>query len=143
MSDGEFQLPKELIETLFEGSKKEVEQFWAKLKDRELFPESNRRAREFLEKIKTKPMTGIEKIAQERLEQKTVHNHTLMNDYQQYPDFELMDAAVAILQSRKDFWPSNMDAETFDKISKKSYEERLVVAGALIAAEIDRLNYTE
>lgn len=116
MSDGEFQMYR---------TADEIETSWA----------------EGLSK--TKPMTGIEKIAQERLEQKVKHNHTIKSDWEQYPDFELASLAEAVLahDSRKapDCFPSDM----IEKIIAKGYHDRLIIAGALIAAEIDRLNFKE
>jgi len=89
-------------------------------------------------------MTGVEKIQHERVEQKIKHNHSIKSDWEQYPDFELCRLAEAVLQGGiDDYFPSNMDSSKWEKVMKKSYEERLVIAGALIAAEIDRLNFTE
>lgn len=91
---------------------------------------------------KTETMTGIEKIAQERLEQKTKGNHTLKSDWELYPDFELATLAGALLGDITDA-PDCFPDKLVKKLGSKSYEEKLVIAGALIAAEIDRLNFKE
>lgn len=93
--------------------------------------------------IKLKPMTGIEKIAQERREQKVTHGKTILGDYQQYPDFELATLAEAIIADDIGKVPDCFSTEAINKIWTKSYEQKLVIAGALLAAEIDRLNFKE
>lgn len=85
--------------------------------------------------------TGIELIAQERLEQKTKHNHSPKSDYEQYPDYELVILAQAILDANPDHAPDTFDAKFIKKVMEKSYVDRLIIAGALIAAEIDRTNF--
>jgi len=39
--------------------------------------------------------------------------------------------------------PKDWDFTTWRKMMKKSYKKRLIIAGALIAAEIDRMNMIE
>lgn len=92
---------------------------------------------------KLKSMTGIEKIAQERLEQKTKHRHSIKSDWQQYPDYQLAILAEALLSNNWDMALDEFPRDLISKLSAKSYEKRLVIAGALIAAEIDRLNFEE
>jgi hypothetical protein len=50
-------------------------------------------------------------------------------------------AAQALIEGDATWIPDNM--ETLKKAISKSYKDRLIIAGALIAAEIDRLNYKE
>lgn len=103
-----------------------------------------RRANEYLERKKNiKGMTGLEKITQERLEQKIKHNHSVKSDWEQYPDFELAVIAEAVLTGNVGKIPANLEVPKYQKMIEKEYEQRLVIAGALIAAEIDRLNFTE
>lgn len=92
--------------------------------------------------------TGIELIAQEREEQLTKHGHAIEHDvlinderqlgvaasYLSYPDQSQMD---------EDYIPNHWDPEIWKKMMDKPYEERLIIAGALIAAELDRLLYFE
>lgn len=94
-----------------------------------------------------KMKTGIELIAQERQEQITKHKRTPQEDVQYNSKYQLMHAAEQLLFSPNQdvHWPSvnipqDWDYEIFMKMMHKSYKQRLIVAGALIAAEIDRLN---
>ena len=101
------------------------------------------RADNFLADKHKSKMTGVELIAQERLEQKTKHNHTIKSDWEQYPDFELAMIAEAVLTADIGRIPHNFEVPKYQKMVTKPYEERLVIAAALIAAEIDRLKFTE
>jgi len=88
-------------------------------------------------------MTGIEKIAQKRLEQKVKHGYSIKSDYEAYPDFELMQAAQAILEGNKDNMPESWDKNSCERLCSKSLEDRLITAGAMLAAQIDILNFKE
>lgn len=143
MSDGEFQIPDELRRRIEAGE--------------DLFPEKTARAREILanaglpknwetisESKKRKGiMTGIDLIAQKRLDQKIKHGHSIRSDYESYPDFELMEAAQAILEANPDRMPKTWDEESCKRLCGKPLQERLITAGAMIAAQIDVLNYKE
>lgn len=88
--------------------------------------------------------TGIELIAIERQEQIEKHGWSLEND-QCYSDGELIQACQYALCDDPRFqyvfgWPSGWDNHYKEKIWIKTRLERLIVAGALICAEIDRLN---
>lgn len=97
--------------------------------------------------------TGIELIAQERKEQIEKHGRTVERDvHENAPhvfEVPLTKAASALTMEPltdhgKYFMkPSNWDQSIWDKMCAKPYKERLIIAGALIAAEIDRLNATE
>lgn len=87
--------------------------------------------------------TGIELIAQERKEQIEKHKHTVLGDHQYFYDGQLREAACQILTEDAFCIPDNWPVEQFIKMRGKSYKERLIIAGALIAAEIDRLNFIE
>lgn len=91
--------------------------------------------------------TGIELIATERSEQIEKHGYHLTHDVKHHDGGELIIAAEAIIDhitsdSEIDeigsFPASWEDAYCF-KILRKSKIDKLVIAGALIAAEIDRL----
>lgn len=88
-------------------------------------------------------MTGIELIAQERLEHKVKHHKSIKSDYQLYPDYELSTLAQAVIDGNLDKAPDCFSGKWLELLMRKSYPDRLIVAGALIAAEIDRLNYEE
>lgn len=94
-------------------------------------------------KTKTKVMTGVEKIAQKRLDQKIKHGHSIRSDYESYPDYELMTAAQAILTGDPEMMPDSWDRATSIRLCSKSLEDRLITAGAMLAAQIDVLNFTE
>lgn len=86
-------------------------------------------------------MTGIELITQERAEQVNKHKRTVEADIINNPRKQLRDGAAALLMADEEFMPKEWDVAIVVKMLDKSYHDRLVVAGALIAAEIDRLNY--
>jgi len=94
--------------------------------------------------------TGIELIAQERKEQIEKHDiaiedDAIVNNLSQLPiaAYRLIVAPESdkfhdlYFQSDK---PINWNLEVWTNMNRKTYKERLVIAGALIAAEIDRLN---
>lgn len=100
--------------------------------------------------------SGASMILKERIEQIMKHNRFIEDDVVQNTNKELSQAAVRLIYDfsyiKADYdetkllklmIPKNWNAEIWDKMSEKSYKERLVIAGALIAAEIDRLNYIE
>jgi hypothetical protein len=88
-------------------------------------------------------MTGIALITKERKEQLYKHGISVSSDVSAHPDRELSQAARALLLKE----PSIVDFPfTWRRIPKvhfmvrKTYKERLIIAGALIAAELDRIN---
>ncbi len=91
-------------------------------------------------------MTGIQAFAQERYEQIFIHGFTT-EDAVDSPEFydkgQLAQAAEFCLQPYRsdNAWPENWDTKYIEKILVKSDMERLAVAGALLAAEYDRLKY--
>ena len=83
---------------------------------------------------------GVELIADERQEQIEKHGRSIQDDVIVNAGEQLKTAAIAILNdSGKTSYPYGWDHDVLDKIIAKPYIERLVIAGALIAAEIDRL----
>lgn len=89
--------------------------------------------------------TGIELIATERREQIEKHGRTIDSDVEHNCNNELRDAAIVLISD----WPTMMDfpkewqGPIMQKALDKNYKERLIIAGALIAAEIDRLQAIE
>ena len=87
--------------------------------------------------------TGIELIAEERQEQIQKHGWTKDHDAQ-HNDGELVRAACAIAFVSRVDMPANIPAPDWAwEIRERIEHDRihcLKVAGALIAAEIDRLN---
>ncbi len=91
---------------------------------------------------------GIELIAKERQEQIEKHGRTIKEDMEQNADFQLLIGARALLRNDShsinmgDF-PNDWDYPICKRMMNKNYRERLIIAGALIAAELDRLNNDE
>ncbi|PHJ59269.1 hypothetical protein VF04_34990 [Nostoc linckia z7] len=91
--------------------------------------------------------TGIELIAEERQEQIEKHLYRVKDDVDHNGAMQLCNAAVHLLgqyscfdfDDTEDFLPSQWNAEIYKKMTLKKYRERLIIAGALIAAEIDRI----
>lgn len=92
--------------------------------------------------------TGIELIAIERKEQIEKHGYTILEDKEYNTSFEYPLTKVASALSIDDngnrlakeaMKPINWNQESWDKMMSKPYKERLIIAGALIAAEIDRI----
>jgi hypothetical protein len=104
--------------------------------------------------------TGVELIAEERQEQIEKHGRTVEldvkynhgkyeKDGEQFNNPQLISAASQLIAQDDDifrqhyeaaiFIPHEWNKEIWLKMMGKSYKERLVIAGALIAAEIDRL----
>ena len=90
-------------------------------------------------------MTGIELIAQERVEQIEKHGWDLQHD-EDYGQGELLMAAQFCLNVNNDMlWPwhdgtDGIGTYFFNKILAKTPTERIIIAGAFCAAELDRLN---
>jgi hypothetical protein len=88
--------------------------------------------------------TGIKLISDERKEQLEKHNRSLQEDYECNDRNQLAVAATWLIEGGIDMQqrtPSEWDEDIWLKMVRKSYKERLIIAGALIAAEIDRLQY--
>ena len=93
--------------------------------------------------------TGIELIAIERQEQIEKHGYTIERDVDSY-DFENNDGlyelpvmAIAAIEGNDGHAPAGWDLVLVQKICDKEYKDRLIIAGALIAAEIDRIQALE
>lgn len=93
--------------------------------------------------------TGIELIAEERQEQIEKHNRTVILDVVRNSNGQLSEAAAMLAYNENncldleeialDHCPESWDPVIWKKMVDKSYKDRLIIAGALIAAEIDRL----
>lgn len=94
--------------------------------------------------------TGIELIAQERKEQIEKHGRTVERDVIENTHFQLTEAAGLLTALDMDDFQSDSEAicptgwnvTIWSRMYNKDYKERLIIAGALIAAEIDRLQNT-
>ena len=90
--------------------------------------------------------TGIELIAIERKEQIEKHGRTIESDVKQNTETELSYFAGLLCHAKAnetdaimDFLPPKWNKNLCRKMIEKPYKERLIIAGALIAAEIDRI----
>lgn len=90
--------------------------------------------------------TGIELIAQERREQIEKHGRTVELDFANNNRGEMLEAAMALMEEglmdieKEVLRPDGWDQNIWNKMMSKPQKERLIIAGALLAAEIDRLN---
>lgn len=95
--------------------------------------------------------TGVELIADERREQIEKHGRTIDSDVRinTYFPHPLTKAASSLsCEPMTDLISVYGKPETWDDaiwrhMCSKSYKERLIIAGALIAAEIDRIQLIE
>jgi len=91
--------------------------------------------------------TGIELISKEREEQISKHHRTIEKDVENNSYKQLAGAAHGLLAKDFDEYPPDYfevippgwNEESYKKMFDKPYKERLIIAGALIAAELDRL----
>lgn len=86
-------------------------------------------------------MTGIELIAKERHEQIEKHGHTTEKDVGNNNNEQLIQAVFGLIHHKYGEMPDEWDFEVVQKMMLKSLKDRLIIAGALIAAEIDRINF--
>jgi len=88
--------------------------------------------------------SGVDRIAAERTEQQEKHGFSIEFDVSINKNEMLSMAAQGILHrgvyNRLAACPANWNKERWNKMCYKSYEERLVLAGAWIAAELDRIH---
>lgn len=91
-------------------------------------------------------ITGVDLIFKER--QKQIDKHGFTAEYQAnhpefYEDGQLLYAVRKLFDydilGENILEPLNWDRDKFIKLCKKSRKERIIIAGALLAAELDRL----
>lgn len=95
--------------------------------------------------------TGIELIAEEHSEIINKHGYDInfiLSNPQYYLEGQMAQAASHLIsiqwdngfnESDLEMMPENWDADEYRHMLLKTYKERLIIAGALIANEIDRL----
>lgn len=81
---------------------------------------------------------SLDLIAQERDEQITKHGFTPEHD-DALDAGQLEEAAAALLTEDPERWPAHLSRDIFHRASEKPTLNRLAVAAALIAAEMDRI----
>lgn len=90
---------------------------------------------------------GVELIAEERQEQIEKHGFSVGDDNEHYEADELIDAALYAITGDIDHYPKTWGSWWRHKMVAKTNStphskiERLKIAGALLAAEIDRLTF--
>ena len=90
--------------------------------------------------------TGLDLIKEERREHHIKHGINIPMDVQNNDRCQLSVAAGILSQKeipnevKETLIPYGWDRYRWDKMINKPYKERLIIAGALIVAEIDRLN---
>ncbi len=96
--------------------------------------------------------TGIELIREEREEQINKHNRTVAWDIATNRQHQLSyvasflclpDTGCELPEGFCETYAHDWDQAIFEKMANKEYEERLIIAGALIAAELDRIRECE
>lgn len=96
-----------------------------------------------------KQKTGVQLIEIERNEQITKHGFTVKSDVEKNHENQLAVLSDLLLtkdfvgEINPDFYPPGTNKDLVTKMLLKTYKDRLVIAGALIAAEIDRLQFVE
>jgi len=85
-------------------------------------------------------MNGIEKIIVERINQLDKHGYTVESDLK-YVDGQLNSIASALITGNPLHWPRDWDFELYKKWIEEPRQNQLAIAGAFVAAEIDRLQY--
>lgn len=98
-------------------------------------------------------MEGIDLIGKEREEQKNKHQRSVAMDVKNNSNRELSYAASSLVNpDLADDWsseaiakifPKAWDEEIVYKMMNRSYKERVIIAGAMLAAELDRINAIE
>lgn len=87
--------------------------------------------------------TGVQLIAEERQEQIEKHGYYISTDAQFHREGELIKAALFAINPWQFEWPFHWNKQGRDKVLGKSKIDRLKVAGAFIAAEIDIEQYRQ
>lgn len=94
--------------------------------------------------------SGAELIAQERIKQMEAYGRDAEYDSTHNSNGQLVEGAAYILSQSfaypgpsDDDCPNGWDSELWIKMLAKPEMERLIIAGALIAAEIDRLQHEQ
>jgi hypothetical protein len=86
----------------------------------------------------TETTPGVELIRKERMEQLEKHRFSIDHD-KGYKYGELADLAQYAMTGDLIYYPNNMSTYYVGSIRRKERIEQLAIAGALIAAEIDRI----
>lgn len=92
-------------------------------------------------------MTGIEAMLIERKEQLGKHNKSVKYDIKVNSTGQLREGARKLITHHPELLidnpPEGWDKELWKKMCLKPYKERLVIAGSLLAAEYDRIEFVK
>lgn len=83
---------------------------------------------------------GIGRIAQERWEQVHKHGWTTQHDSTEHPEGGLLMFALYVLTGSQEYLPATISLSDVSKVREKDLEARIAISGALLAAELDRLD---
>ena len=97
----------------------------------------------FILERKSTLKSGVELIAEERDEQIQRHGRTQIRDVNENYNGHLGDGAIMVIKQDLSFRPKHWDEKLCIHMCSKNYKERLIIAGALLAAEIDRLQFNK
>lgn len=86
---------------------------------------------------------GIQLVIKEREDQLIKHSYTIANDAINYPDDELVQAALAIISESGEDFPEDWTEDYCEKLLRKPRNEQLAIAAAFLAAQIDVNFYNE
>lgn len=88
-------------------------------------------------------MTGIQLVAKER--KKQLKKYSIESDKQTNKGMQLLAAAIVLTHQRmtpeyaSGLTPTGWDKEGWKKMCHKPHKEKLIIAAAFIAAELDRI----
>lgn len=89
-------------------------------------------------------MRGIDLIMKERKHQINDLNYTVQHDVLVNNQAQLSDAAIKlIIGNTSAAAPTGWNPDVWKKMLFKDYKNRLIIAGALLAAEYDRIELLE
>lgn len=84
-------------------------------------------------------MNGIEEIIIERINQLDNHKYKVDNDVKVHLKGELRSVAVALILNDSSFYPLSWNEEQYKNWMCEDRVKQLAIAGAFLAAEIDRI----
>ncbi len=89
--------------------------------------------------------SGAILILKERFQQKSKHGIRVIDDVANNGKGQLLHAATKLINSGSPniMYPTSWDPNVCKKMDAKTHKEKLIIAGALIAAEIDRIQALE
>lgn len=87
-----------------------------------------------------KTKTGDELIAIER-ESQILKGYTISEDAKKYRNGQLVNLALALIHKVTSYAAPDWEPELVNRLVELPDEDRLIIAGTLLAAQVDVLNY--